>query len=282
MSANHKAVAAAVLAGMLAWIARGEYPSIETARVLFSPGNLNSTNSFYHSEAYRSFMADMSSSPLPPAEVSKEMESFIISAITSTVITVSTNAVDDGTPVRVMEDRGSAFWGLSLAFSNFPTNAELCLTLARFIGTLKPADFPTPLARRWGGPVKRMILATNEADLAEERKRMETFEREYNAKRERQVRIYAANKALSRFRNDLFRMCRRAVKGCRRTMPQDQYTVFTNELIRVSGASRQEADMVLDSWRNALHRTEAYPSHGANVELEVEFPGEKPDSSASR
>ena len=59
MSANHKAVAAAVLAGMFAWIARGEYPSIETARVLFSPGNLNSTNSFYHSEAYRSFMADM-------------------------------------------------------------------------------------------------------------------------------------------------------------------------------------------------------------------------------
>ena len=275
MSTNHKAVAAVVLAGMIAGVAHGEYPSMEAARTLFSPGNLNSTNSLYHSEAYRSFMADMCSSPLPPAEVSKEVESFIISAITSTVITVSTNAVDDGTPLTVIKDRGSAFWGLSLAFSNFPTNAELCLTLARFIGTLKPADFPTPLARRWGGPVKRMILATNEADLAEERTRRETFEEEYNAKRKRQMRIYAANKALSQFRNDLFRICRRAVKGCRRTMPRDKYTLFTNELVRVSGASRQEADMLLDNWRNALRKTEISSPHGINVESDVEIPEEE-------
>ena len=275
MNTNHKAVTAIALAAMFAWIASGEYPSIETAHALFSPSNLNSTNSLYHSEAYRSFMADMCSSPFPSAEAANEMESFIISAITSTVITVSTNAVDDGTPLKVIEDRGSAFWGMSLAFSNFPTNAELCLTLARFIGTLKPADFPTPLAKRWGRPTRRIILTADKSALTEERLRRETFEREYDAKRERQVRICAANKAVARFRNDLFRICRRAVKGCRKTMPLDKYTLFTNELIRVSRASQLETDMLLDSWRNVIHETEKASPHGINAESDVEIPGEK-------
>lgn len=246
-------MAAVLLAGMLTGIAHGKYPSMDEARDLFSPSNLNSTNSFYHSDAYRSFISDICSSPLPPAEVSKEMETFIVCAITSTVVTVSTNAVDDGTPIWVMEDRGSAFWGLSLAFSNFPTNAELCLTLAHYLGTLAPADFPTAFARTWGRP-KRMILSANETISAEERAQREAFEMVYNARREHQVRVNAANRALLRFREVLFRICRRAVKGCRRTMPQDKYAAFTNELVRVSGASQKEADMVLDSWRNAIHR----------------------------
>ena len=251
-------MSAAVLAGMLAVVAHGEYPSMETARALFSPSNLNSTNSFYHSEAYRNFISDICSSPLPTAEVSKEMESFIVCAITSTVVTVSTNAVDDGTPIWIIEDRGSAFWGLSLAFSNFPTNAELCLTIAHYIGTLKPVDFPTPLARAWGGPV-RMALTGNKATRPEERARREIFEREYNARREHQVRVNNANRSLLQYRSDLLRICRRAVKGCRMTMPQDKYIIFTNELIRASKATRKEADMVLDSWQNTLHRTETSP-----------------------
>lgn len=262
MIKKYKFMAAAVLAGMLAGVAHGKYPSMETARALFSPSNLNSTNCFYHSDAYRSFMSDICGSQLPPAEVSKEMETFIVCAITSTVVTVSTNAVDDGTPIWIIEDRGSVFWGLSLAFSNFPTNAELCLTLAHYIGTLKPVGFPTPLARAWGGPV-RMALTGNKTTRPEERARRDVFEREYNARREHQVRVNNANRALLQYRSDLLRICRRAVKGCRMTMPQDKYISFTNELIRASRATKKEADMVLDSWQNNLDRTDR---------IEVEFP----------
>lgn len=233
-----------VLAVMAAGIAHGGYPSIDDARELFSSENLNSTNQLYQSERFQRFMLGMQATP-SPFDAAK-MEAFLVSAMTSVVVFVSTNVVDDGVQPCMLEDRGYAFWLLSyLTFRHFPINAELCLALARYIGTLKTADFPTPLANRWGGPVQKVILTTNEMVIAAQRAKWKAAEAAYKAKRDHQTRIRRANVAVLQYRRNLLRICKLAVDGCRKTMPRDKYETFTNELVRISKATQKEASVYL-------------------------------------
>lgn len=123
------------------------YPSLEEARTLFSAEAMNSAD-VHMDGAYNDFHSKM----LRPAsaEERRAVESVLIGAITSIVVHVSTNAVDDSVGVEIAPDRGWYFYLLRDSLADFKTNATACIALAGYIGSIRRADFPSDLARMRG------------------------------------------------------------------------------------------------------------------------------------
>ena len=227
----------------LACVANEMHSSLDVVRPIFSSDSLNSTNILYNTESYCRFKTAMRQ--VSSVSDSLEVETFVVCAITSMVVTVSTNMVDDGMSAPVIEDCSHMIGDLSRVLCHFPTNAELCLMIANYLGRVRVSDFPTPIAAKWGGPVVKVVLTTNKTVIASQRARWTDENRAYDLERGRQLRIRHANNAVMGYRRQLFGMCGLAVAGCRKTMSQEAYTAFTNELIEVSAATEEERKILL-------------------------------------
>ena len=244
---NKNRMAVLILAGIMALVAQGGRLLVDEARELLSVENLNSTNMLCHDRRYQDLVSRIRTDRT--TIVSPEFEAFVVASITSMTVSVSTSSLDDGILSRVLEDRGKAFGAIAYGFHDFPNNAELCLALARYIGTIKPSASPTPLAYGWGGAPGRMILSTNKAARSEQtagrKTEQDAWQRMHRKERERQMRIRRASEAILLYRLRLLKICRQAVDGCRKTMARDEYNAFIKEMLRLSEATQKEASIYL-------------------------------------
>lgn len=222
------------------------YPSLEEASSLFSSNQLNSTNVWLTSQSYSDFRSRL----CEPAsnEESCAVENHVICAITSIVMHVSTNTIDESCGISIANDRGSYFRVMSGSFRNFSTNSIECLALASYLGHVVQVDFPSNLTMMRGPLVgRKMFISTNSAEMAqwrmqEEAARLERESRlrEILLRRDLQLRVAEANRAIEGYRRDVFAICARSVAGCMGVMDADDFAAFTNQVVTVSGANEQE------------------------------------------
>jgi len=226
------------------------YPTVEEAQALFSSEQMNATNVSMDG-AYEDFRSRLCEST--SMEMRQAVESVVIDAITSIVVRVSTNVVDNSVGVGIIKSRGLYFKALRCSLQDFKTNAEECVRLARYIGNIRGADFPSDLARSRGFGA-RMFLTTNETELAQWRQQEEPMRearlRELAGKRDLQMRVLLANEAVYSYKASLFCLCGESVVGCRQSMSDEDFSSFTNEVVAVSHASFDEQRVLLGQLRN--------------------------------
>lgn len=232
--------AIALTAMLLPATGRSAYPSLAEAQALFSREMMNSrentpTNTPTNS-LYDDFILRLREPAAPDCVLA--VETAILQGITSIVVNVSTNAVDDGTPAWLLSYRGEMFGRIVPRLQNFPTNAANCVSLASYAGTVMKADFPDDLVwKRFN--IHLFCLSTNEVDQAKFRERLQWRE-ELMARRRLQVRVRNTNEAVGDYRRELMEVCAIGVSGCRRIMDDAQFAVFTNQVVTVSCANEQE------------------------------------------
>ena len=216
------------------------YPTVEEAQALFATKLMNSTN-VCMTGAYADFRCRLSQPA--PAETRHTVESVVIDAITSIVVHVSTNIVDDSVGIGILEDRGGYFNAMGYSLTVFKTNAMECVRLAEYIGSVNDTDFPSDLARCRGGAM-RMFLSTNKTEMAQWREREEALQRirirSLAEKKNLQRRVLEANRSVRKYRRSLFSLCGQSVAGCRRIMSDEEFASFTNAVVTASRANDEE------------------------------------------
>ncbi len=80
------------------------YPTMDRAMELFGTNRISTMGVFFEAEAYSEFARDLRCQTTP--ESARVMETFLLNSVTSIVVTVSTNNVNDGTRAWLLYDRG--------------------------------------------------------------------------------------------------------------------------------------------------------------------------------
>ncbi len=216
-----------------------DYPTMDRARELFDEMSMTADYVSMKSEAYSNFAEGLQCQTTP--ENAREMETFLLDAVTSINVTVSTNAVDDGTSAGLLRDRGGWFAAVARTFQNLPTNSANCTVVANYLGGVHGVDFPIDRLR-----VKASLLLYYSPDKEE----MEAFRARRSAllaERNLQFRVRETNKAVDQYRKDLLSVCNVGVRGCRGIMDDAQFCTFTNQLATSSNASEAERQILFDS-----------------------------------
>ena len=152
----------ALTAMLLPATGRSAYPSLAMAEFMFSPERRNSQ--------YDDFALRLGE-PAAPDQI-LEVETAILQGVTSVVVNVSTNAVDDGTPAWLPSYMCAILGRIAHNLRDFPTNAANCVSLASYAGTVMKADFPDDLVwKRFN--IHLFCLSTNEVDQAKFRERLQ-------------------------------------------------------------------------------------------------------------
>ena len=229
-------VALAMAAFLLSWSGYCEYPTMARARELFDELSMSAPFVSMRSEAYRKFAEDLRCRTT--FENARNMETFLINAITSIVVSVSTNAVDDGTSAFILCNRGYWFSDTARNFHDLPTNPANCMAVATYLGGVCEVGFPTNRLRFGGGIVRWISPDPTE---------MEAFyahRATLLAERDLQYRVRESNEAVDEYRKDLLSVCNVGVRGCRAIMDDTQYCAFTNQLATASHASEEELQIL--------------------------------------
>ena len=229
-----------VVAGVSS-LCHGDYPSAERAHLLLSPRHVSSTNLDFTACQYDRFYEDLRCDA--PEDVAFEMEEFLLSSITSLVVNVSTNVVDDGTSQWLLRNRALAIARMSRGFSCFRTNSIGCLTVARYIGNVREVDFPMD---RIGNFDNAMFFSTEPKAGEEWRRKRSRIRGKYELQR----RINDTNRAVRMYRESLIGVCGMSIEGCRATMSSEQFTSFTNRVVMLSRATKKEREMLFGGLSN--------------------------------
>lgn len=228
--------AIALTAMLLPATGRSAYPSLAMAEFMFSPERLNSWENRQRTSQYDDFALRLGE-PAAPDQI-LEVETAILQGVTSVVVNVSTNAVDDGTPAWLPSYMCAILGRIAHNLRDFPTNAANCVSLASYAGTVMKVGFPDDLVwKRFN--IHLFCLSTNEVDQAKFRERLQWRE-ELMARRRLQVRVRNTNEAVGDYRRELMEVCAIGVSGCRRIMDDAQFAVFTNQVVTASCADEQE------------------------------------------
>ena len=222
------------------------YPTIEEAQALFSSAQMNATNVWLTSQSYSDFRNRL----CEPASYEDicAVENFVVCAMTSIVMRVSTNEIDESVGVSIAHDRGWYFRTVSDSFPGLATNSIVCLILADYLGRVAQTDFPTTLAKMRGPLIgRKMFISTNSAEMAQwqeqegaARTERETRLHEILTLRNLQLRVAEANRSVGDYRREVFAICARSVAGCRGMMNEEEFSVFTNQVVTVSRANADE------------------------------------------
>ena len=227
----------------------GELSSpLRTAMDLFSPDSVASTNvSFLRKEGrHMEFSREYLKNGLTRAEYSR-LESFLLNSLTSIVVHVSTNVVNDGIEGWVLEDRGKYFKWLIEDFHDFKANDVECLAVASYIGRVRTVDdFPSYWGNRRDSTIGPILLSTNAAEVAEHNRRVAEERRALRKVQDLQRRVYQTNRAVREYRRNLCEICGIAIDGCSAVMPPEEFAAFTNRIVEVSGASQEEQAAMFD------------------------------------
>lgn len=176
----------------------------------------------------------------------KGMEDDILNTLKSIKVYVSTNNIDDSVGLDVISQDWVSNINLQFSFSTFQTNAIACLSLARYLGNVRCVDFPTDLVYEAMPGIMMRSLNGNHVSaertrrFEQEEERRKERRRQLSAEYELQFRVFRGNALVKDYRRNLFSLCGKSVAGCRRIMSDEEFTVFTNELVTVSHATEDE------------------------------------------
>ena len=212
------------------------YPSMDRTLELFNANTILATNVSMRSETYSQFKEDLRCQTSP--ENARNVETFLLNAVTSIIVTVSTNAVDDGTSAFLLYNRGYWYSDAANNFLDLTTNSTNCLAVATYLGNVHRIDFPTNLL--YNGFTSVMYFSLDPAKMADWQARADMR----RATRDLQYRVRATNKAVDQYRKDLLSVCNVGVRGCRAIMDDTQYCAFTNQLATASHASEEELQIL--------------------------------------
>ena len=247
MNARVFIVCAGVL-GAISCMGGDASPSLKMAMDLFSPDSVASTNICLLRKGgqHMKFNREYLKMSLTRAEYSR-LESFIFHALTSIVVHVSPNVVNDGVKGWVIEDRARYFKWLIEDFHDFKTNDVECLAVASYIGRVRTVDdFPSYWGNRRDSTLGPILLSTNAAEVAEHNRRVAEERRALRKVQDLQRRVYQTNRAVREYRRNLCAICGIAVDGCSSVMAPEEFAAFTNRIVEVSGASQEEQDAMFD------------------------------------
>ena len=205
------------------------YPTMEEARSLLSPELVCSTNiEYWRNGEYRLFLNRLSD---PVDAVSRRsVETYVISSITSLVVNVSTNLVDDGIRRWLLEDRGISFAQFAFCCGDLATNTNNCFALARYASTIHGVDYPLNLVG------KRLSITGFVDDMPSDfSQRMNDF----YERRDLQQRVYGVNRAVEEYRLFILSMCNFTVRSLFGKINDDEFSSFTNRLVQLSGADEK-------------------------------------------
>ena len=216
-----------------------DYPTMDRARELFDELSMTADYVSMKSETYSKFAEGLRCQTTP--ENAREMETFLLDAVTSINVTVSTNAVDDGASAGLLLDRGGWFAAVARNFHDLPTNSVNCMVVANYLGDVHRVEFPTNHLQFGSGFAK--WISTDPAENAALREKARARRAAYDL----QYRVRTTNEAVDEYRRDLLSVCNVGVRGCRAIMDDAQYCAFTNQLATASHASEEEQKILFRS-----------------------------------
>ena len=227
-----------VLAGCLltALVCFGRYPTVEEVRNLF---DCDRSAKVEYEDFLDALYANRSETPLAQR---LQMKDWLLMTLTSTVVRVSTNVVDDGTVTFTRGGaRGLAFRRALQSFGpDFTTNVTDCLSVAEYLGRVRTVEVPADLRNR----MMSVLYVTRDPQKREEwyRKSIELRE---NRKKVRE-RIRLANDSILDYRRALFDLCNSCVIANRKIMDDAEFAAFTNRVVELSKPDEREKRRLFD------------------------------------
>ena len=214
-----------------------DYPTLDSAKFLFSSNYLADSSLYFRGNTiYGDFLLDLEREDDKAKLVDKiAMKDFLLTTMTSIVVRVSTNVVDDGaSSIPYRYDRYLAFTRAFRSFDDmFKTNVTDCLSIAAYLGRIRTASYPNDLVHI----ISSVVYITKDA---EKRREWELKQQAWNRKRDLQCRVWRANADVRDYRNALFGICNSCVLANRRVMGDDDFAAFTNRVVELSKPSDAE------------------------------------------
>ena len=232
---------------LLAHQGAASYPTLEQAQSLFSATSLDNPDiDMYRDSEYRNFLNNLFSQRGQATEQETiRMKNFLLATMTSIVVRVSTNVVDDGTATYPLSrDRGAVFGSAFRSFGNlFATNVTDCLTVADYIGQVRGVPFSESLIRRRSSVFFYSLDPKKREEWLEKQRAHQAHEKPI---RELQMRVSVANGNVRDYRRSLFQICNACVLANRRVMGDDDFAAFTNRVVELSKPDDDEKWRLFD------------------------------------
>ena len=206
---------------------------VEDAKKLFLPEKMNSLSIMMTGE-YEDFRKRMN--VCVGEGVRQSVEPVIINAITSIVVSVSTNYLDDSIGIDILNSRTDYF--REMDFRGMSTNS--CIAFANFLNRIQVVSCPSDLVSTRLS-VYRYRFETMTNSIGEVKTTAKGYRNEkVIEEQKRQVRIFNANKKVEQFRGMILDKCSKCISELRRTMNDEDFSAFTNQVVRLSNMSQGE------------------------------------------
>ena len=220
------------------------YPTEEEAKAVFKLNEAGRACILPCDDEVRQLFRRMQEPSTP--DISRSVESVVLDGLKKIIVHVSTNAVDDSVGIDAL--KMSWVWSLNtqLPLVDFSTNALACLSLAEYVGSVTRVDFPSDLAVAvMTMPIMvslngKRISSEHRQQLELENLRRKELRRQLGEKCELQIRVFNENCLVEGYRKQLLSLCSLSVAGCKDLMSTEEFAVFTNQVVKASGASKEE------------------------------------------
>ena len=189
---------------------------VEDAKKMFLPEKMNSL-SFMMTGEYEDFRKRMNF--CVSEGLRQSVEPVIINAITSIVVSVSTNYLDDSVGIDVLNSRTDYF--REMDFRGMSTNG--CIALANFLNRIQVVSYPSDLVSTRLS-VYRYRFETTTNSIGEVKTTVKGY----------------GNRKVEQFRGMILDKCSKCISERRRTMNDEDFSAFTNQVVRLSNASHDE------------------------------------------
>ena len=220
------------------------------AKELFMPEKMNDSSVLMTGE-YIDFKNRMNA--CEDGELRSSVETFVVNAITSIVVSVSTNHVENHIGMDILRSRTEYF--KKLHFKSISTLS--CVALANYLKDVQPLECSSNLvSARLNMHRYRFEVVTNSAgEVKQVLKKIN--DRKIDIEKRRQVHNYYANKDIVEFRKLIFSICGQSISESRKKMNDEVFSDFTNKVVRLSNASLDEQKVLF--WRlNLGEQAEIY------------------------
>ena len=163
-------------------------------------------------------------------------ESVILNTITSIVVSAS---MDDGVvcaSVDALKSHAEYFKKMEVK----SLSASSCMEIANYLKRIQPISCPSNLvhARLHVYRYSFGMITNSCGKISEELKPI--INRKVFEEQMRQMRFYNANKNIEEYRKAIFSMCGQGVCTACKTMSEEEFSYFTNQIVKVSRASQDE------------------------------------------
>lgn len=217
----------------------------EDAKRLFIPEKINKPSVLMRGE-YIDFRNRMN--VCDNDKLRSSVESLIVNAITSIVFSVSTNYLDESIGMDNLKVCTEYF--KNMFFKSVSTND--CMSLASYLNSIQLIQYPTNLVFT-RHHIYRYCFETITNSSGEVKKVLQRIDdRKIYNEQNIQVRVYNANKEIDEFRKLIISICGQGIFASRKTMSDEEFSDFTNRVVRLSRASEKEQKILFQKLNEGL------------------------------